>query len=48
MILSENKWISLSDATAQPAIADIKKYNTVSLLSKPLSVSWNLLWSHKH
>jgi len=45
MILFENKWIAFNDATLYSVIADIKKYNTLSVLSKPLPVEWNLLWS---
>jgi hypothetical protein len=38
IILFENKWIALNDAATQSGIADMKKYNTLSVLSKPLPV----------
>jgi hypothetical protein len=38
MILFENKRIALNDAVTQFGIAHMKKYNTLSVLSKPLPV----------
>jgi hypothetical protein len=45
MILFENKWIAFNDAALHSVIVAMKKYNTVSVLSKPLPVEWNLPWS---